>query len=141
MAEPFDTVFADLVRAVTPLAAVDQGVTEIINVLTQQLTEAASMAWELGATSEETQPYVDLASALEAQSASLAAAVQANTPAETGPNAVTAPASAAPQPARTARLADDKGWPTTGENPNPPEQPVDQNAPEAEHAAATRHHS
>jgi ABC-type transporter Mla MlaB component len=90
---------ASLQASVTNLTTVDQSAVALLQGLNAQLAAALSQAANLGATQEQLAALADLQHTIDTQTTNLAAAVQANTPAASGPNAVTPPAGPAPQQA------------------------------------------
>lgn len=99
MSGSLSNAISQLQVSVTNLTTVDQSATALIQGFSQQLATAVQAAASAGATSQQLQALADLQHTIDTQTQNLAAAVAANTPAASGPNAVTPPAGPQPQQA------------------------------------------
>lgn len=85
MSQAIAEKIAALQADVTAQTAVTQSAVTLLGGLKQQLDDAIAAAGEAGATPEQLAALTELSSSIEANTSSLAAAVQANTPAAPAP--------------------------------------------------------
>ena len=81
MSQAIDDAIAKLQASVTNLTAVDTSAVALISGFKAQLDAAVAAAQAAGATLAELQSLSDLSASIDSSTQSLAAAVQANTPA------------------------------------------------------------